>query len=832
MKLKFCGGANEVGASCILVQVQNKNILLDCGMRMSSDPIPDLDIIKKSGGLDLIIISHAHMDHIGTLPIISNEYPNAKIIMTHMSKDLTRVLLYDSLKIMDSKEAEIPIFSEVHVKSMMDRILCYSPEFDIHPFNDDIKVSMFSAGHIPGAVFVYITSEDGSIFYSGDFSITPQLTVGGGTLPKLRPDIGIFESTYGNRLHVNRDTELNSLLNKIIEIVSSKNKILIPAFALGRAQEIILFLNNSMNKGTCPEFKIYVDGMVNDICRVFKNNPNYLRDRYAKKIFKGLDIFYNDCVIPVPRNEKARREILSKEEGACIISSSGMLTGGPSAFYAKHLASNENNFIALTGYQDEESPGAKLIELANAEDDEEKKIKLGEDTVLLKCKIGMFRLSAHADKSQILALAHSLSPKQTFFVHGSTDSVNEISSSFQREHIGKTYVPQNGEEFSFDLKRTKRKQIEKAPLKSMNMDFESIDDVTEDDFKALWEFISNHYPITKGFTLEELSFILTGKYYSDELMKFNNKLYESKYFSFEIKRPHIFHYVKEEDLVVKEDFMEVNQALALAEETFTSFGLYKKGARYEEKIILLNFNFPIVAKKNIQDKVLEFEEKTKWKIEVNNECSKEACDFLIESLIPSGFYMTKAPSFYRVENLFRVVLNELPKNYKDIEYEFYEKTGLTLYLNGGSDLQETKENVAMQQIPGQVEQNVAFTAIEDAFLNYPDKIFKKSIKTQNGQRYIELNFISPKIGQKYSELIESLQVQLRWNIVISNSVNQNEVFKIAKSLLFKNNLTAKKVSYLPDKAMVKIIINDNLTSEIKEQLRNELLNLTGLDLEI
>ena len=831
MKLKFCGGANEVGASCILVQVQNKNILLDCGMRMSSDPIPDLDIIKKSGGLDLIVISHAHMDHIGTLPIISTEYPNAKIIMTHMSKDLTRVLLYDSLKIMDLKEAEIPIFSEIHVRNMLDRIICYSPEFDIHPFNDDIKITMFSAGHIPGAVFVYITSKDGSIFYSGDFSITPQLAVGGGAVPKLRPDVGIFESTYGNRLHVNRDTELNSLLDKIIEVVSSKNKILIPAFALGRAQEIILFLNNSINKGTCPEFKIYVDGMVNDICRVFRNNPNYLKERYAKKIFKGTDIFYNDFVVPVPRNEKARRDILTKEEGACIISSSGMLTGGPSTFYAKYLASNENSFIALTGYQDEESPGARLIELADAEEDEDKKIKLGDEIIPLKCKIGMYRLSAHADKSQILALAHSLSPNHTFFVHGSMDSVNEISSSFQREHIAKTYVPQNGEEFAFELKKIKRKQIEKGPLKSMNMYFDSINDIIEDDFKALWEFISKNYPINKGFTLEDLIFILTGTYYSDGLKEFNKKLYESRYFSFEIKRPHIFHYVNAEELVVKEDFMEINKAFSLVQELFTPFGLYKKGARHEEKTILLSFNFPIIAKKKIQDKVDEFEENTKWKIEVNNECSREACEFLIESLIPPDFYMVKSPSYYRTENLFRVTLNKLPKKYKDLEKDFYEKTGMILNLSVPTDPSTSNENIAIKKIPGQVEQNVAFSSIETAFSNYPDKIFKKSIKIQNGEQYIELNFISPKIGHKYHNLIEKLQIQLRWNIVVGNSVNQNEIFKIAKSILFKNNLLVKKVSYLPDKNAVKVTLLEMPNDEVKDSMAQEFLSLTGLDLE-
>ncbi|MCL2321302.1 MAG: MBL fold metallo-hydrolase, partial [Oscillospiraceae bacterium] len=586
MDLHFCGGAKEVGASCILTKISNKNILLDCGMRMSKDPLPDLNFIKEFGGVDLIVISHAHMDHIGTLPIISTEYPNAKIIMTHMSKDLLKVLLYDSLKIMDMRESEIPIFSEIHVQNMINRIICYSPVYEIHPFNDnyDIKITMYSAGHIPGAAFIYIVSPEGSIFYSGDFSTFDQIAVNGAFVPKLRPDVGIFESTYGNRLHNNREIELNSLLNKIIEVVSSSNKILIPAFALGRAQEVILFLINSMQKGTCPKFKIYVDGMVNDICRVFRKNPNYLKERYAKRIYKGIDIFYNENVIPVPRNESARKEIISKEEGLCIISSSGMLTGGPSTFYAKYIAASENNFIALTGYQDEESPGAKLLALAD-DDDEDKSIQIGDETIPLKCGIGMYGLSAHADKSQILAAAHSLSPKKTFFVHGSPESCFEVSSAFQKEHFGETNVPENGDHFNFDFTNTKRKQLEKKSLKSLNKYFESIDDIGEDDIKELWEFLQNNYINTMGFTLEDLFFVLTGTDLRDDLMLFNKKIYDSEYFAFELKRPYIFHYVKPEDIKVKDEFMEVNKALTLAQETFEPYGLYKKGAKSEEKII-------------------------------------------------------------------------------------------------------------------------------------------------------------------------------------------------------------------------------------------------------
>ncbi len=241
LNISFLGGACEVGGSSILLKISHKNILLDCGIRQGAakDPIPDFKIIQDNGGVDAIIISHAHMDHIGCLPIISKEYPMAKIYTNIMTKDLMKVLLYDSLKIMNNRESEIPLYAEKDVKSMLNRIVTinYMVEFNIF---DDMKICFYNAGHIAGACCVYIKSSEGSLFYSGDFSLFSQRTVEGLKLPKLRPDIGIFETTYGDRLHSNREVEEQRLIDIIKECIENNGKMLIPAFALGRAQEVIL----------------------------------------------------------------------------------------------------------------------------------------------------------------------------------------------------------------------------------------------------------------------------------------------------------------------------------------------------------------------------------------------------------------------------------------------------------------------------------------------------------------------------------------------------------------------------------------------------------------
>lgn len=174
MKISFCGGCEEVGASCLLLQVEGRNLLFDSGIRFGSrDRLPDFRLVQELGGVDAIVVSHAHMDHSGSLPVISREFPRTPIFMTPASRDIVRVLLYDSLKIMD-REEEIPAYALGDVEEMLERIRVNSFHNTFRPFSDrDIALTLYPAGHILGAAGVYLTSKEGALFYSGDISVTP-----------------------------------------------------------------------------------------------------------------------------------------------------------------------------------------------------------------------------------------------------------------------------------------------------------------------------------------------------------------------------------------------------------------------------------------------------------------------------------------------------------------------------------------------------------------------------------------------------------------------------------------------------------------------------------
>ncbi|HZJ57130.1 MAG TPA: MBL fold metallo-hydrolase [Clostridia bacterium] len=831
MELTFCGGAGEVGASCLLLNIDGKNLLLDSGIRMgdAKDSLPDFRIIQEKGGLDAILISHAHLDHTGSLPIISREYPNSVIYMTHATKDLVRVLLYDSLKIMGYSEGEIPIYAESHVQDMLNRIRCFSPEYTIDLFEDSkVRATFYHAGHIAGAGSIYIQGEEGSFFYSGDFSMANQHTVGGAAIPTLRPDVAVFESTYGDKLHANRQIEEERLVATVQKVIERQGKILIPAFALGRAQEVILILKRAMNRGRLPKFNVYVDGMVREICRMYRLNPNYLRPSLAKRVWRDGEIFFDDWIQSVDDREM-RDKIVSSDEPCCIISSSGMLTGGPSQWYAEKIISDSKNFIAITGYQDEEAPGRQLLNLLD-DTPEDAFLSIGDRKLPIKCELGKYNLSAHADRGEIIGLAHNISPKEIFLVHGEGQAMGELGRHMQGDVRGRVYIAANGESYDINIGKARRQRR-----------FASIPTLGKeglpqgDDFITLWEHIIDNRGDRSSYTSEELIRIWADKSSSEEDTRdVMNAISQSLYFEQDYRRPFLFRPVSQdsinEQLQEMEGPMEVNQMLGLVDEYFPpQTGLYRRGARFDEKIVLLYFKFPLIAQREFKDKFQEFESITGWKVQINEEYNLEAAEDLLHTLMPTQIDWSGKLSYYRLEGVFKTAIEgdiDLGKVCEDFE----ARTGLPLIIEDG------KGSLPLEPVSathGQMEQNKAFQIIDEAFAGKPVRVYKKGLKRDGDTPYIELAFITPEIGEKWQHLIEELETQTWWNIRINPSPNQNEVLRLARRLLEGEGLLLRRnPSFIQIDQAVRVTPAEPWDPEVLEEIKDVFAGETGYTLVV
>lgn len=826
MNLYFCGGAKEVGASCVLLRLDGKNILLDCGIRLTNkDALPDFRVIQDNGGVDAIIISHSHMDHVGSLPVISREYPNAHIYMSHASKDITRVLLYDSLKIMDKRESEIPVYAKDHVEEMLKRIVCFSFEYEFDLFKD-IKAIFYQAGHILGASCVYIKGKEGSVFYSGDFSATLQNTIGKINIPKLRPDVMIMESTYGDKLHSNRNIEEDKLVEIVKKVTERGGKILIPAFAVGRAQEVILILKKAMKKKKLPKTTIYIDGMVKDICRMYKLNPNYLRKDLSKQVWKGIDIFYDELVKEVTSQEM-RNEIATDDKPCCMIASSGMLTGGPSLFYAEQLIKDEKNFIAITGYQDEEAPGRKLLNILDSAKDAEKIFTVGDKKLPIKCEFGKYGLSAHADKGELLGTVQKLSPDKLFLVHGNPQIIQKLGIEAQFENKCETFIPKNGEMFEFDFK-TPRKQAYSNSIKSL----EKGNWIEKEDIVELWKYLKqkNKY---NGYTLEELTYIWSGRSDFDEsvINLLQHMLHNDKYFKQNRMKLFLYEPVEEKIDSIEEDFMEVNEMLSLVDRMFPAeAGIYKKGARHEEKVAILYFDFPSVSKEMYSEQIEEFEKLTRWTVELNENYNMQAVDSYINKVMESQSNLVLKTSYYQMNNLLKVKCSEKPSKIDEITKCFCKDTGLFLEFDYPEKVEDKQNN--QHAIKGKsdiLEQNITIDFIDKVFKDSEDKLYKKSIKNDSKGKFIELCFISPQIGQKYSDHMQEIAENTGWRITLSPVVNQTEIIKKAQLLLSDNNIAIKKnPGVLQTHVKVKLV--EEPPKDIWSDLEKQFVKDTGFEL--
>lgn len=444
MRFTALGGALEIGASCYLVEIDGKNILLDCGIRILhgdrvvQSGLPDLNQLNRLKSLDAVCISHAHMDHVGALPMVMERFRETFCFMTIATLPLAITMLRDQIQLLEQDSSHpsaqaLNWFNESAMERLVSRIITAKFGQTFHPCpGKSLAITFLCAGHILGAAGVLIQGEEGSIFYSGDFTSTVQRTVRPADFSQAQgADALITETTYGGKQHRERGLEEMDFAAITARALTQGGNVLIPTFALGRAQEVILLLKEIIAKKKIPSSSIYADGMVREIC-----------DHYQELVQPDLFWGTNNTLSPVTRvNDPETRQYLLSGVSNIVVASSGQLIGGPSVSYARELLPSRQGALILTSYQDDEWLGQKLLRLKRGG-----VINLEGKDVHVQANIFRVPLSAHADSDQLVEMALHLNPKAVVGVHGEVKASDKFVENLrQMAYPGAVYLPRVGQ---------------------------------------------------------------------------------------------------------------------------------------------------------------------------------------------------------------------------------------------------------------------------------------------------------------------------------------------------------------------------------------------------
>lgn len=408
MHLTFLGSAQEVGRSCIQISA-SQEIMLDCGLKIhSEEAYPLAPPIHP----EIVIASHAHLDHTGFLPYLYKKSA-PELICTPPTLALGKIIIQDSINIM-AKRGEFP-FKAVHLKRMQDNCsrLSYKKAYEC----GDAIVTLHNAGHIPGAAITEVELDGKRLIYSGDFKIEETRTTFHCEFPEKNPDVLIIESTYADRDHPPRK-ELELQLGKYMEeTLENGGNVLFPAFAIGRTQELIRIIR-TINK----DVEIYVDGMGWKVSEELSRYSAYVKD------FKRFRQDMQTC-IPI-MHKRERRRVLKKP--CVIIATAGMLQGGPALSYL--LQMSPQSMAIFTGYCVEGTNGHNLLNFGYVEYDGVK--------IRPKPKYAYLDFSAHAGRTELFQMCEKLQPEKIFCVHG--DRCPEFAEELKLEGFD-AHAPANGE---------------------------------------------------------------------------------------------------------------------------------------------------------------------------------------------------------------------------------------------------------------------------------------------------------------------------------------------------------------------------------------------------
>lgn len=451
-KITFYGAARTVTGSKYLVEAAGESVLIDCGMFQGEKRLRELNWKAPPfdvSSLGSVILTHTHIDHIGYLPRLVDHGFRGRVFATPATRELSKILLEDSAKIheedtryhkkhkLSRHKNPLPFFDRQAALKAWSQIVA-TPRDQWHKVSPVFSFRYRSSGHLLGAASVELVIKENNqetrIVFSGD--------IGRWGLPFVRDpespaecDYLVMESTYGSREHIEHD--VYGKLEKVVnETVERGGVILIPAFAVGRSQQLVYMLRKLREDGKIPDIPTYLDSPM--ATNVTETYCKYEHDHGIPL----AELEGSSCVLHGPRTFYCRSRDESKalnrmKEPMILVASSGMLSGGRVLHHILHLASDERNTILLAGYQASGTRGRALLEGA-------KRIRIFRKNVTVRCQVlSLEGLSGHGDCSDLLKWSSSIktAPKKTFLTHGEYDSALALSAVLQKQRDWQVEIP-------------------------------------------------------------------------------------------------------------------------------------------------------------------------------------------------------------------------------------------------------------------------------------------------------------------------------------------------------------------------------------------------------
>jgi len=440
VRITALGGCREVGRSCFILSTPESRIMVDCGVNVGSDErmtpylyVPEAYPLNQ---IDAVVLTHAHLDHQGLVPLLYKYGYDGPVYCTPPTRDLMVLLQLDYIDVAAKDGKPIP-YDSSNVRNALKHTITldYEEVTDIAP---DVKLTFHNAGHIIGSSICHFHVGDGlhNVVFTGDFKYGPTRLFDPAVNKFPRVESVIMESTYGKLSGVQPPLqEAEKHLQHVVKRTLDNNGIvLIPAFAVGRSQEVMIVLENAIRKGIIDDVPVYLDGMIWEATAIHATYPEYLNNDLRKLIFrKGQNPFLSKCFKPVDSND-LRKKIIDEPQPCVVLSTSGMMNGGPVLEYFKALAPEERNTLVFVGYQADGTLGRRI---QKGWKEIPVSTRNGSETVAMNMNVEVIDgFSGHSDRKQLMDYIRKMQPRpeRVFTEHGEERSCIDLASSIYKKY--------------------------------------------------------------------------------------------------------------------------------------------------------------------------------------------------------------------------------------------------------------------------------------------------------------------------------------------------------------------------------------------------------------